>query len=146
MQLNWEKFQTEYQKATEKTKALIDGETIPLCVASAITKYNLPPTLKRELTVSVINKLLNLTDDGEIYTQLTKSGLDASRAAGILGGLLTCSLTNDPTVFAAPTPSQPTSTTPAVRTMTSDGKQIGYQSLEDVEYTNVQAAILHESK
>ncbi len=146
MQLNWEKFQTEYQKATEKTKALIDGETIPLCVTSAITQYNLPLTLKRELTVSVINKLLNLTDDGEIYAQLSKSGLDASRAASILGGLLTCSLTNDPTIFATPPPNQSVTTTPPVRTMTSDGKQIGYQSLDEVEYTNVQAAILHESK
>lgn len=144
MQLNWEKFQNEYQKATPQIRVIIDGETIPHCVDTVILKNGLPPTLKKELVVSTINKIINLADDSEIYTFLTTKGLPMQQAAQVLGEIVTCSLSSLTTTTIS-TPINPEEI-PPLRTMTSDRVQIGYQNSEEPVYTSIQSAILQEGK
>jgi len=145
------RFQEAYSASDQATKDIIDSEQIGLFADEIITMSE-DTKQKRQIVVSISNRILNIITDSELVDELEQLGIPAESIAK------TKSFVDQKT--AAGVTTAPTSSLAAdlaeieqslhqinpVRTMASDGKQIGYSSNTEDTYTSTQSAIINESK
>ncbi|KKT80552.1 MAG: hypothetical protein UW75_C0003G0012 [Parcubacteria group bacterium GW2011_GWF2_44_8] len=153
-------FSTEYQAAPDTVKLYIDSEQIMKAVDALYVQYVLPPDLRKNFSNAYIYLALGSIQDGEIVNLLVELGVDPDTAklciAQIVSDVRTATLPEE-LVTSTPLPQSSIEEDLAeiekslhqinpVRTMASDGKQIGYSSTTEDTYTSTQSAIINESK
>jgi hypothetical protein len=90
MIFNWEKFQSAYSAASAETKNLIDSEQIPDCAGKMCLQYDIPSVLKKNLTVAMVNKILDLENELIYIKTLGQQGIPQIKAEEVLAALENC--------------------------------------------------------
>ena len=142
------RFQEAYQAADQATKDLIDSEQIGLFADEIVTTTE-DGKQKRQIIVILSNRILDIITDSEMVDGLEQLGIGAesiSKAKAFV---------DQKDTVVAPISSieedlaeieKSLHQINPVRTMASDGKQIGYSSTTEDTYTSTQSAIINESK
>ncbi len=158
---SFSQFLEAYSKSNQDIKNIIDSDSIGV-FAESIQTDKTNSKQKRQIIVSISNRILDIYNDTSLVDTLDKAGINPEnieKAKAFVEDLL--SSKKQPTV-ATINPVQTIEVTPAVaqadnaieikpiinplRTMATDGKQVGYQSTEEPVYSSVQTAIINESK
>lgn len=142
-----------YSQANQSIKDLIDSEKIGQFAETIQTNQG-DFKQKRELIVVISNRILSLISDSEMVDELEGVGVTTDKIAqtkAFIEKALKDSVETE--ITEIPTTPNPVNETAAekiiinpLRTMASDGKEVGYQSTEEPVYTSVQNAIINESK
>lgn len=137
-------FIAAYSNASQELKDLIDSSII----GDYISSLDKIPSGYRtaDLIAESANYILGISTAEEIEVMLLPLGYTTIEAGQIIIKLKNLSSsttqTANPIVQLQPEPG----TTPSIRTMASDSKQIGYSSVEEPTYTTMQSAIINERK
>ena len=154
MDNKYQQFIEAYNNANLELKEFIDSEAIGLFIESKIqgTTY---ATLKRKLIVLTANKIFNLISDDELSTSLIKIGIQGEDSRTMYNEIKSfvekvISEIDSSNIFEESIietkPETPPNTINNIRTMASDGKQVGYENSGDTIYSSSQSAILEEGK
>lgn len=157
MNNDWEKFQEGYKNASDEVKKLIDSNQIVICVSEFCDRNSLSQDLKKKIILMYVDKLLKLVSDNDFDKYVIEvSGLSHDKISNELILINSCVANSKESIPANTTEESILSeiaeteaalkTIPPLRTMANDGKQIGYESVEENTYTSHQSAILNESK
>lgn len=142
-----------YSQANQPIKDLIDSEKVGL-FAETIQTNTGDFKQKRELMVAISNRILSLISDSEMVDELEKAGVTTDKIAQTKAFIESALKDSAPVETTAIPITESTVNETAsekiiinpLRTMASDGKEVGYQSTEEPVYTSVQNAIINESK
>lgn len=149
MKKDFQQFIASYSSASDEIKALIDSDKIGLFADKIVTEQE--GTQKRDIIVSISNRILNITSDSELVDDLEQLGISSESIAKakafveqkpeIKEDTPTTSIAED----LAEIEKSLHQISP-VRTMASDGKQIGYSSTTEDTYSSSQSNIIDENK
>jgi hypothetical protein len=151
MKIDWEKFQTAYNNASPDVQLLIDSEKIASRVDIVINKYNL--TVPRaSLVACAVNLILGMENETAVIVFLKSHQINDGQAQIMVGEIsryegIDSSQKNSSEIASEIKEAESAlSRISNLRTMATDGAQVGYQSTEEPVYTSVQSALLNESK
>ncbi len=140
-----------YSQANQSIKDFIDSEKVGL-FTETIQANPGDFKQKREIMIVISNRILGLLSDLEMVDELEKTGVTSDKIAQTKAFIEDALEGGEGEVTAVPIIkafNETTTVKPIInplRTMATDGKEVGYQSTEEPVYTSVQNAIINESK
>lgn len=79
--IDWETYQTAYQKADQETKQILDSTIIPNCVINLIETKTLDKSQKNDLVNLFCDYTLNLYTVDDVITTMKQMGIPSSKEA-----------------------------------------------------------------
>ena len=139
MNEQFSKFLSAYQIAPQPIKDLIDSEKIGLFIDTILTDA----TAKPKLLVIISNHILGITKDSEMVSALETIPEINLDIISKIKKFITDTTGTDVEASISEIEKM-VETLPSIRTMATDGKVVGYHSVEETTHTSDQSNLLQK--